>query len=81
MGARWAKAQHFGWEWGSTWKEVLFHFPSAQKETSSLPKSPASIHTKLPLLGPFTCPGALNGCILLKPSDLMNRGLVAKTLQ
>ena len=35
--ARRAKAQHFQWEWGYTWKEdVLFHLLSAQKDTSSL---------------------------------------------
>ena len=37
MGARWAKAWHLWWEWGSTWKDGFLHLPSAQKEACSLP--------------------------------------------
>ena len=72
------QTHHFKWEWGSIWKDFSLHFPSAQREASSLPKSLASIHTKLPLLRPFKCPGPQNGRILLKPSDVMKKGLCGK---
>ena len=73
MGTRWAKAPPFKREWASPCRDVLLHLPSGQKETHSLPKSLASIHTKHPLLGPSKRPGPPNACTLLKPSDLMRK--------
>ena len=61
-------------------KMYSFILPWSRRRPAPCPNLWPSLYTKHPLLSSFKCPGPLNVCIVLKPSELMKKEPYGKTL-